>query len=304
MKICSLLLPLDGSDLAENALPAAAYFARFEGASVTLLHVIEKGARNRVHACRHLTQPREAAHYLKDVAARYLPPDLTVRRHVHEAAVRDVARGIAEHSRELHPDLIVLCAHGSGGARDWLIGNIAQQVIARCSTPVLLLRPSEAPAPEASFALRSILLPVDFTPEHQPSGLPAEYVSKKSGASLHLAMVVPTPGTLSGEPAAAGKLLPHSTEALLDLTEKSAGDFLAEKMERLQAEGVKTTAEVLRGDPAAVLADLVRRRADDLIILGTHGKAGSAAFWNRSVAARVLAKVKIPALLIPLQYSS
>jgi nucleotide-binding universal stress UspA family protein len=48
-------------------------------------------------------------------------------------------------------------------------------------------------------------------------------------------------------------------------------------------------------------AELVRVRRDDLIVLGTHGRAGSAAFWNRSVAARVLAKIKIPALLIPVR---
>jgi nucleotide-binding universal stress UspA family protein len=102
-------------------------------------------------------------------------------------------------------------------------------------------------------------------------------------------------------PAAAGRLLPRSTEALLDMTEEGAREILARKMESLQASGLTVTAEVLRGDPAEELVRLVRRREDDLIVLGTHGRSGSAAFWNRSVAARVLAKVDIPALLIPLK---
>jgi nucleotide-binding universal stress UspA family protein len=301
MTMGSLLLPLDGSDLAENALPAAAYFSRLEGASVTLFHAIEKDARDRVHSFRHLTQSQEAKRYLKEAAARYFPEEMTVKRHVHGAAVRDVARSIVDHARELQIDLIILCAHGSGGARDWLIGNIAQQVIARGPTPVLLLRPEEPPAPDAPYAIRSILLPVDADPEHKRGESMAEAIALKCGAALHLAMVVPTPGTLGGELAAAGRLLPGSTAVLLELTEAGARDYLQTQQARIGKAGISVSGEVLRGDPAAELAGLTNRRRDDLIVLATHGKAGSTAFWNRSVAARVLGKIKTPALLIPVR---
>jgi nucleotide-binding universal stress UspA family protein len=301
MTIRSLLLPLDGSDLAEVALPAAAYFSRLEGASVTLFHAIEKDARDKVHASRHLTQSQEAKRYLKEAATRYFPEEMTVKRHVHEAAVSDVARSIADHARELQIDLIILCAHGSGGARDWLIGNIAQQVIARGSTPVLLLRPEKPPSPDALYSIRSILLPVDADPEHKLGESMAEAIALKCGAALHLAMVVPTPGTLAGELAAAGRLLPGSTAALLELTEAGARDYLQTQQARIGKAGISVSGEVLRGDPATELAVLTNRRRDDVIVLATHGKAGSTAFWNRSVAARVLGKIKIPALLIPVQ---
>jgi nucleotide-binding universal stress UspA family protein len=300
MSFHSLFLPLDGSDLAEAALPAAAYLARLYGASVTLFHVIEKGAPSRIHASRHLTRPDEAETYLCEAAARYLPSGTAFERHVHRAAVRNVARSIVEHARELRPDLIILCAHGSGGARDWLVGNIAQQVIARGPTPVLLLRPEQAPAPGATFSLHSILLPLDGIPEHEKSAEAAEELAQKSGAALHLATVVPTPETLAGEHAAAARLLPGSTKALLDLGEEETLADLSRRQEKLRSLQVQATVQVLRGDPAAELAELVRVRRDDLIVLGTHGRAGSAAFWNRSVTARVLAKIKIPALLIPI----
>jgi nucleotide-binding universal stress UspA family protein len=301
MTIRSLLLPLDGSDLAENALPAAEYFSRLEGASVTLIHIIEKNARAKVHDSRHLTQSQEAKRYLKDAAAHYFPEERSVKRHVHEAAVRDVAWSIAEHARELRSDLIILCAHGSGGARDWLIGNIAQQVIARGPTPVLLLRPQEPPAPDAPYAIRSILLPVDGKLEHARGESMAEAIASTCGAAMHLAMVVPTPGTLAGEHAAAGRLLPGSTAALLDLTEAEARDYLQARQALIVKNGIPVSGEVLRGDPAGELAELAGRRRDDLIVLATHGKAGSTAFWNRSVAARVLVKIKSPALLIPVR---
>jgi nucleotide-binding universal stress UspA family protein len=299
MTIHSLFIPLDGSDLAENALPAAAYFARLYGASVRLFHVIEKGAKSRIHSSLHLTRPAEADSYLQEAAARFFPAKIAVERHVHAAAARNVASSIVEHSVEYRQDLIILCAHGNGGARDWLIGNIAQQVISRGSTPVLLLRPSGAPKPGASFSIRSILLPLDGMPSHERGISLAEDIAGKSGAALHLARVVPTPETLAGESAAAGLLLPGSTAALLDLTEQEAGDYLHRQQQRLKAGGLKATVQTIRGDPASELAKLVRNRRDDLIVLGTHGKAGSAAFWNRSVTARVLGKIKIPALLIP-----
>jgi nucleotide-binding universal stress UspA family protein len=301
MTIRSLLLPLDGSDLAENALQAAGYFSRLEGASVTLFHVIEESARNRVHDSRHLTQPLEANRYLKEAAARFLPEGMTIKRHVHEAAVRDVAQSIVEHARELRSDLIILCAHGNGGARDLLIGNIAQQVISRGPIPVLLLRPKAPPLPDAPYTIRSILLPMDGLPEHERGGSMAEELAGKSGAAIHLVMVVPTPGTLSGELAAASRLLPGSTAVLLDLTGEEARGYLEQQSDRISKNGIPVTTRVLRGDPADELAALANSRQDDLIVLGTHGKAGSTAFWNRSVAARVLGKIKNPALLVPVR---
>jgi nucleotide-binding universal stress UspA family protein len=301
MDIHSILVPLDGSDLAEYALPAAGYFSRLRGADVILFHVIEKGAPERIHGSRHLTRVAEAETYLAEAGARFLQRRNVRECHVHKAAVRDVAASIAEHAREMKADLIVLCAHGSGGPRDWLLGSIPQQVIGRCPVPVLLLRPAEQPQPGASFELRSILLAVDTDPAHEPSREPAVELAQESGAALHLAMAVPTPGTLSGASAAAGRLLPGSTAALLELSEEEAHAYLDGMLEEIRSRGVRADAQVLRGDPAEELAALSRGRNDDLIVMGTHGKAGSAAFWDRSVAARVLAKTKLPALLIPLR---
>jgi nucleotide-binding universal stress UspA family protein len=301
MTIRCLLLPLDGSDLAESALPAGLYFSQLFGASITLFHVIEKNAPDHVHASRHLTNAGEAEIYLKDTVARYIPAGIPVEQHVHSSAAPDVARSIVEHAAELQPDLIILCAHGYGGARDWLIGNIAQQVISRGSTPVLLLHPHQPPRPGEVFSCRSILLPMDGVPDHERSATLAEEIAVRSGATVHLATVVPTPGTLSGERAATGKLLPVATAAALELAEEGAGDYLATQRERLKGMGLNAGAQVLRGDPATELTNLACGRKDDMIVLGTHGKAGSSAFWNRSVTARVLGKIDTPALLIPVR---
>ncbi|MGD0807484.1 MAG: universal stress protein, partial [Anaerolineales bacterium] len=98
MTIKCLFLPLDGSDLAESALPAGLYFAQLFGASIRLFHVIEKNAPDHVHTSRHLTNAGEAEIYLKDTVARYIPAGITVEQHVHSSAARDVARSIVEHA--------------------------------------------------------------------------------------------------------------------------------------------------------------------------------------------------------------
>jgi nucleotide-binding universal stress UspA family protein len=301
MSICRIFVPLDGSDLAENALPPAVAFAAAYGAAITLLHGIEKGATGEVHAAHHLTEASEAGAYLDDVQRRFLPAGMPAECHVHASAVRNVPHSIVEHAREGNPDLIVMCAHGPERARDWLTGNIAQQVIREGFTPVLFLRAAASPKPGAQFACRSILLPLDGIPEHEETAVLAEEVARSFKAAIHLVTVVQTIGTLAGEKAATARLLPGTTEAMLDLAEENAGNHLATHLERLKAAGLQATAQVVRGDPAEELARLVMERGDDLIVMGTHGRAGSDAFWNRSTAARVLGRMNVPALLIPVK---
>ena len=68
-----LLVPLDGSHLAEAALPAAAYLAEHLGASITLIHIIERDVSGEIHGDHHLTTPDEAHAYLEAVAGRSVP---------------------------------------------------------------------------------------------------------------------------------------------------------------------------------------------------------------------------------------
>jgi nucleotide-binding universal stress UspA family protein len=301
-----LLVPLDGSRLAESALPAAAYLAQTLGARVTLIHVIERGAPKEVHSERHLSQPEEACQYLDEVASRTFPASLAVETHVHTSEVKDVARSIVEHTGELQPDLIVMCSHGSGGLRDRLFGNIAQQIIAavrntpQSYVPVLLVRPGKK-APAQSFKLEKILLPLDGKSEHE-QGLPvAVDLAQACKAALHLAMVVPTFGTLRGEHAASSRLLPGATAAMLELAESGGQVYLQNLLPGLQARGLVVTGEVARGDPASIVAQIAEHIGASLIVLGTHGKAGTDAFWSGSFAPRISSKTSLPLLLVPVR---
>jgi nucleotide-binding universal stress UspA family protein len=293
----NILVPLDGSRLAETALPPAAAFAEKFGAHVTLVHIIEQDAPSEVHRDRHLTEAGEAKIYLDELARRAFPSTVKVTSHVHTANVENVAQGIVEHSNELESCLIVLCSHGNGGMRDLLFGNIAQQVVARGVSPVLLVKPGEK---MESFNLNRILVPLDIESVHDRSLPISEELAHKFAAELYLITVVPTFGTLSGERAAAGSMMPTTTTALLDMEEENARSHLMEHQENLRASGLHVSSEVARGDPATVIVKTAGRTESGLILLCTHRKAGIDAFWARSVAPKVANKSTIPLLLIPL----
>jgi nucleotide-binding universal stress UspA family protein len=294
-----ILVPLDGSKLAEAAIPAAASLAKTLAAPVTLLHIIEQDAPQEIHRDRHITQPEEASAYLEEVARRDFPAEVQVETHVHTAAVKDVAGSIVEHAtREFRLDLIVMCTHGKNGVRELLYGSIAEQVVAHGITPLLLIKP-RAGAAEA-FKLEKILVPLDTGPLHDDSLPVTSELARAYKANVHLLTVIPTFSTISGETAAAGSLLPATTAALLEMEVENAAEDLQEHLDELKQAGVQVTAEVVRGDPATEIVSFSEKFQADLIVLSTHRKAGTAAFWARSVAPHVARRARLPILLIPL----
>ena len=91
----SLLVPLDGSRLAEATIPIALDLREHLGVRVTLLHVLEHDAPESVHGDPHLTNEASAAAYLADVARRFTSDDGSVETHVHPNPEHDVAKSIA-----------------------------------------------------------------------------------------------------------------------------------------------------------------------------------------------------------------
>jgi nucleotide-binding universal stress UspA family protein len=293
-----ILVPLDGSALAEAALPVAAYLANALGAEVTLLHLIEHNAPPEVHGQRHLTNKEDASAYLQETARRAFLPGVTLHTHVHTAAVSDVSRSIVDHTGELNQDLIVMCTHGRGGLRDLLAGSIAQQVIATGKTPVLLIRPREQGERQA-VGFASLCVAMDGKDEHERGLDVVGTMAAKLGARLHLVTVIETLSTLGGKEAVTSRTMPAVTRAMLELAEESACDHLGGHAEAWEQMGIKVRSDVARGEPAAMIVRLAKEGNDDLIVLGTHGRRGMASFWSGSVAPRVLGLTDLPLLLIP-----
>lgn len=295
--ITNILVPLDGSQLAEAALPGAIWFSQLFNAHVTLLHAIEHNAPTSVHGERHLTNEAEALDYLQSVASRF-PPGTQVSFHVHTDEVSDVPRSIAMHASELSQDLVVMCSHGRSGLHQFIVGSIPQQVIALGSTPVLLIQPQRDQ--QSLFAKVSrLLVAVDEDPEHSCGLQLAGQIARRSGAELYLLNVVPRLSSLKGEEGAASKLLPGATRALLEIEQGEALTMLDERAAPLREKGVRTAILVERGDPAEEIAKKAKDLDAQIIVLSSHGKHGMDAFWAGSVAPRVPTLTDLPLLLVP-----
>jgi nucleotide-binding universal stress UspA family protein len=295
-----LLVPLDGSTLAEATLPAVAYLSGKLGTPLTLVHVIEQDAPQEIHGERHLTNEEEAHTYLEEVASRSIFIGFDVSRHVHTVGVNDVARSIVEHAGEYESDLIVMCTHGRGGIHSWLFGSIAQQIMNCCKTPVLLIQPTlRGKAPE--FSCQRMLVGLDGNPGHEQAIPVAAELAHACAAELFLAMVIHTYQTLPIEQAVTARLLPGSTAALLELTEESAAQYLQDQIAPLREAGLSVIAQVRRGDPAKMLVRLAKKVNADLIVLGTHGKTAGESFWSGSITPQIMRHTRLPLLLVPVQ---
>ena len=294
-----LLVPLDGSSLAETALPAAAYLARLTSARVTLLHLIERHPPDEVHHHdRHLTNAAEATAYLDEIRLRAFA-EIAVECHVHTSEIDDVARSIVEHIDELAPDLIVMCTHGQGGLRRRLFGSKAQQVIARNKTPLLLIPPtSEA---RAEFHCTRIVVPLDGNVEHEQGLRISSDLARLCQAALYLVYVIPTVDRLKGDDLATGRLLPHTMAAILDMQQEEATEYLGCHIVDLRESGLTVSAEVVRGDVVNAILTTAKREQADLIALGTHAKSGMDAIWSGSLTPVISDRSPAPLLLVPIR---
>ncbi len=290
-----MLVPLDGSRLAEAVLPVTAAFARALGAQVTLLHVVEPAAPATVHGDVHLTQAAEAEGYLRGVAGWMAAQGVHAERLVDQGG--DVAAVIASRAASLEADLIILCTHGRGEVRVLLFGRVAEQVLARGTIPVLLMAPT-AVRREETFPVRRLLVSLDGSGMAE-AALPAAVVLARGfSAEILLIMVVPTVATITDDRAAAARLMPTAGAALLDEEAAQAATYLEGVKTRLAREGIAVSAVVKRGEPVRVLLDRLARPDAALIVMATHGRSGVSAVWAGSVASRIVAQAARPVLLI------
>lgn len=293
-----ILVPLDGSSLAEAVLPLVTRLADACGATILLLHVIERNAPSVVHGERHLRDKGNAEIYLAELTQQLRVNDRKVEWHSHEVPVGDVAASIAIHAEEHAIDLIVLNTHGHGGIREAIWGSIAQQTLQHSRVPVLLGRVRAKPA-DTVFAPRTIMVSLDATAAAEEALAPAISLARCLGAQIRLVMVVATSSTVSRTLAPTATFLPVTTGLLLDLEEKQATEYLERLAEAIRSIGVDAVAEVRRGDAVGQLAEDTKEHDDGLVVAATHGRAGLQAIWSPSVAARLLNRTHAPLLLVP-----
>jgi nucleotide-binding universal stress UspA family protein len=89
--------------------------------------------------------------------------------------------------------------------------------------------------------------------------------------------------------------------ALLEMEEQQGREYLQRHLVELRGQGLTADAEVKRGEPVTTITNAAESLPADLIVLGTHGKTGSDAFWSGSATPKIASRSQIPLLLVPVR---
>jgi nucleotide-binding universal stress UspA family protein len=297
----TILVPLDGSALAERALPIALDIARRAGGAVHLIRAHVPLAIVGATAEGVFTQDMLAADdalrtrataYVDDKAAALAEEwGIRVVPHTEDGNASNV---IAEVADEILADLIVMTTHGHGGfAPDWL-GSVADAVIRHSHRAVLALPENDEHKGEA-FAPRSIMVPLDGS-ERAAAIMPAARdLALVYGADLDLVRVVaPYVPMDVVTTLTADRPDPYGIDAEAARAKQELDGIVA----TLAAEGIKASATVRNElSPTRVLIDHVAEKDPDCIAVATQGRGISRVFLG-SVADKLIRTARRPVLVL------
>lgn len=297
----SILVPLDGSPLAAQALPLATNLARQKGARLRLVLVHEPppAPRDALAANTFVTvdrvNQRGERQYLRSMQQRLrragiqLSAAATLTGHPGPA--------LAEFARETGTDLVVMATHGRGGIRRAWLGSVADYLVRHLEIPILLVRaPEEATPPAPTRSPRQILVPLDGSALSEQALEPACRLAQAWQAELTPVNVVlpvmlvtdgnvPLPSTYDGD---ATELCRQDAQAYLD----GVGERMREQ--GVRAEGIA----VVGWNAAGALLEIARPDAVSAIVVATHGRGGLRRWALGSVADKLVRAAEVPVLVV------
>ncbi|MGE0706472.1 MAG: universal stress protein [Planctomycetota bacterium] len=281
--IQKVLIPLDGSPLAERALlPLRRLLGAEEGAHAVLLHVLPPGLESEERAAAH----EAADQVLEQVASRLAAWPLACERRVVEG---DPAGGILDAATEVHPDLICMATHGRTGVSRMVRGSVAERVLRGASAPLLMVNAGDAErGDEGSF--QRLLVPLDGSPLADAILPYAIAIARTCGSKVQLLRVEPLEPYLNDPLAGFPMLEPRLWN------EQTVKETLQPQAERLRGAGIDAEVVARIGDAAREISHAAE--SADLVCLSSHGRSGPSRWWFGSVAEQVLRSCHRPLLLV------
>ncbi|HLI28398.1 MAG TPA: universal stress protein [Chloroflexota bacterium] len=284
----TILVPLDGSALAERALPYAVRLAHRTGAAIALLRAVLAHTfpgTDPTEAEVKVTQEAEAA--LEQVAAGLRAQGLAASVHVYYDTATSA---IVDAMRVLPADLVVMSTHGRSGLGRWLYGSVAEHVLQHATAPVLLV-PARCRREWAAAAVGPVVVGLDGSPLAEAALAPAAQLAAWLDSGLVLAQVVEpiVPVVTDG----AAYVPPFDEEAELAAARQYLSSLIADP--RLAGRLAEVVAEV--GDPATMLVRVADERQAAALALATHGRTGLARIVLGSVAIAVVQRADVPLLV-------
>jgi nucleotide-binding universal stress UspA family protein len=291
-----ILAPLDGSLLAECALPHIVALARIFDAQVILLQVVEQPSSDQgIGTMSPMTwQIRrvESKAYIDSVAERLAALDLDVEAVVIEGRP---AKAIIEFAHDQDIDLIVMSSHGQSGISEWGISSVVQKVILRAQKSVYVVRAHDAEIGDLdSLTYRQLLVPLDGSQRAGCAVATATFLAQAFDAELLMAHVVSRPQLPRRVPLTVGEtdLVDRLMEVNLAKAEQYMDDVKSHTPEW-------TETMVCVGDSSAIeLHRIIDKRRVDLTVLSAHGSSGEPRWPYGSVCLNLLFYGSSPLLIL------
>jgi nucleotide-binding universal stress UspA family protein len=281
-----ILVPLDGSSLAEQILPYARVFAEAYRIPMELLRVSDPDIRIP------FWPPLPGREYLQRIAAS-LPKSLRVESLEESGKPAEV---IVELAKSDPACIIAMATHGMSGVRRWLLGSVASRVAHTTTNPLLFIRPAEAAKQAGPPELKIVFVPLDGSGLAEKILPHVVALARRLKLEVHLVRVytLPADAYIVGDGVYMQALAQQRT-----VIQKEAEEYLAGKIEQLRADGLdQVVSTAMEGDPAGEIIDLAQRTPNNLIAMSSHGKSGIAQWVLGSVTEKVIHHSRDPVLVI------
>ncbi len=315
-----ILVPLDGSPLAEQAIPHAELFARIFGSNIILLQVLEPTSyHENPKAVDPLTwqiRKAEADLYLQEIAIRIrknlgeLPLNKKGEKKSRvDYVIREgkVAENIVNFAHTDKIDLLVIGSHGSGGLSRWNISSVTQKVINLIYLPVLIVRAyNRSNMDEGLNGYGRILLPIDSSRRAECSlsagielarGIPPSdktLATSPKKSILVLAAVIRPPELPIPEPFQIEII--KLTDQLIEVSRLAVKKYLEEMKIRLPVECETRVVENVSA--ATAIQKLADQEDIDIVVLCAHGYSGQVTWPYGTITRNYMEHGTKPVLVI------
>lgn len=268
-----IVVPLDGSKMAEIALPYAEEIAVRTGRDIVILSVIELADPTfRTYLKNTADKTRSnASRFAEKTRSKEVDVFITTRE-------GNPAESIVDFTNKWGHNLIIMATHGRSGIGRWAIGSVADKVVRAVSnSSVFLVRGKKAgPVAQKKRHLKEVLVPLDGS---VPSQSIIPFIRHLAGRlSLKLTFFHVTP--IDDRPV----IDPNS--------------YLKARCDELENHGIAARCEVRTGAPADSIIDLADELKVDFIAMSTRGKNNGAPWSIGSVAQKVLLGGNTPLMLV------
>jgi nucleotide-binding universal stress UspA family protein len=268
-----ILLPLDGSSLAERVLPHAVALSEAFNSKLTLLRVIHKGneeeQNNIVNPMAWQIKKSEAEAYLKSIQNQLAEIDVDGDIKILEG---NPAQQIIEFARNEDVELIILSSHGSSGVSAWNINSTVQKVLLRAFVPVMIIRAYEEETGSLiGLKYQRLFLPLDGSKRAECILPMAKSICSAQGSKVFLTHIIEEPRLPRQTPVS--DEVKTIIEQLKDLNFKEANSYLTQLKEQFEPGKAETIIESSE-KPSISMHNIIDREQIDLVMLSAHGYSG------------------------------